>query len=111
MRPDIRRGGPEIATQGRLDTTFTDKAIVAGTAPVGRAPRSGALVLPLANGSQAAPYPGKVLWRVMYQCSACNHTHLAYSREEISTGKRRAPCGARVWLVVRRVYRGGQAVA
>ena len=106
MRPDRRRGGPEIATQGRLDTTFTDKAIVTATAPAGRAARGVARVLPLANGSQAAPYPGKVLWRVLFRCSACGCSHIAQSREEIATGRRIAPCGRAVWLIVRRTDRG-----
>lgn len=114
MRTETRESGPAVITpQGRPHTDLlstTDMAMVTGISGTGRLPRSVARVLPLANGSQAAPYPGKVLWRVLYRCGACGCSHIAHSREEIATGRRTAPCGRRVWLVIRRTDRGGQVV-
>jgi hypothetical protein len=65
------------------------------------------LALPVAFASQAEPCAGRELWHAMYKCGACGGTHFARSREQLVTGKRRARCGRRVWLVIPRTYPAG----
>ncbi len=105
------RGGPQVTQPGSrlnadaLVTGHHANADIVTDASVNKRGEPRRRSLPVAFASQAEPCAGRTLWHAMYRCGACNGTHFARSREELTTGKRLARCGRVVWLVVARTYR------
>lgn len=63
--------------------------------------------LPLASASLYAPCAGRNWWWLSIRCPACCAVHLGRVREEDQApGPRRAACGKRIHVIVRRTYRG-----
>jgi len=62
--------------------------------------------LPIASASLYEPAAGRTWWWLSVRCPRCGAVHLGRVRTEAEAGgPRRAGCGRRVWVIVRRVYR------
>lgn len=62
---------------------------------------------PVANASLYEPTPTRTWWWISLRCPHCGSVHLGRVREEAqAAGLRRTGCGRRVWVIVRRTYRG-----
>jgi hypothetical protein len=62
--------------------------------------------LPLASASLYEPAADRTWWWLSIRCPHCGSIHLGRVRTESDAGgPRRAGCGRRVWVIVRRVYR------
>jgi hypothetical protein len=66
---------------------------------------------PVANASLYEPTPTRTWWWISLRCPHCGGSvHLGRVRHEAdAAGPRRTTCGRKVWVVIRRVYRGHQA--
>jgi hypothetical protein len=63
--------------------------------------------LPVANASLYEPAANRSWWWISLRCPHCGSVHLGRVREEGEAGgPRRAGCGRKVFVLVRRVYRG-----
>ena len=61
---------------------------------------------PVASASLYEPANARTLWWISLRCPWCGAVHLHRVREEhLAAGPRRAGCGRKVWVVVRRTYR------
>jgi hypothetical protein len=62
---------------------------------------------PLASASLYEPAAGRTWWWLSIRCPHCGSVHLGRVREESAAdGPRRAGCGRKVTVKVRRTYRG-----
>jgi hypothetical protein len=62
---------------------------------------------PLASASLYEPAAGRTWWWISLRCPHCGSVHLGRVREEANAeGPRRAGCGRKVTVKVRRTYRG-----
>jgi hypothetical protein len=63
--------------------------------------------LPAASASLYEPAAGRTWWWLSIRCPHCGSVHLGRVRQEDEApGPRRTGCGRRVWVIVRRTYRG-----
>jgi hypothetical protein len=68
--------------------------------------------IPLANASLYEPAAGRTWWWISLRCPHCGSAHLGRVREQnLAGGPRRAGCGRRVWVKIRRVYRSNASSA
>jgi hypothetical protein len=66
--------------------------------------------LPIASASLYAPSAGRSQWWLSIRCPHCDGIHLGRVHEEHQApGPRRAACGRRICVVVRKTYRGRQS--
>lgn len=116
----VKTGGhDDQALAKAMDTPPTEEAVPSihivrqdSTSAPQRAPRQRRL--PLANASLYEPAAGRTWWWISLRCPHCGSVHLGRVREEEQAGgPRRTGCGRKVWVKVRRTYRGysGQVAA
>ena len=56
--------------------------------------------MPVAYATAYPPCPGRSLWALLYDCPVCTGTHFGRAPEMASPGRRRARCGAMLWLEI-----------
>lgn len=67
---------------------------------------------PLASASLYEPTRTRTWWWISVRCPWCGSVHLHRVRQESQAeGPRRTGCGRRVWVKIRRTYRGKGAAA
>ena len=122
--PDYNRSGPgpesdpgpppqaKSSPRTRRSTTAKEAADVlmvrlADSDACISASRPRRLRLPAASASLYEPASGRTWWWISLRCPHCGSVHLGRVRTEAeAAGPRRAGCGRKVLVVVRRVYRG-----
>ncbi len=112
MRPPEVRSGPagspiqpSRSTEAQALARTTANLIVTddGRKRQGKARRHR---LPVASASLYEPAADRTWWWLSIRCPHCGSVHLGRVRAESDAGgPRRAGCGRRVWVIVRRVYR------
>jgi hypothetical protein len=103
MPPDKVKGRPPVTSREGGPNAANSVTITAANVTPGKGKRR----LPAAYGSVCGPCPGRSMFALSYRCPVCEGTHFGRSRETVASGPRRSRCGAMVWLVIKRVHRGG----
>jgi hypothetical protein len=104
-----RRGNPAHLSARRARNVATQARPVLGTTAdaVSAAVPARRRQLPVASASLYEPAAGRTWWWLSMRCPHCGSVHLGRVRAEADApGPRRAGCGRKVFVVVRRTYRG-----
>ena len=100
-RPNLITAAAPTAKLGQTSSPIVRQGDDHGQAPQRRR------WLPIASASLYEPDATRSWWWLSIRCPHCGSVHLGRVREEQDApGPRRASCGRRVLVVVRRTYRG-----